>query len=118
MLKFIFDLLTEPLGLPIEWYYEWVILAVIGLIAYIGAYMFVGDMYHLELISGKNSGSFLHWIIRLFLFITLWGITYGVIWVVKYHITQLVLLISSVSIVLGVYIIIRFVRRNNIIRIR
>ena len=25
MFKFIFDLATEPLGLPIEWYYEWII---------------------------------------------------------------------------------------------
>ena len=29
MFKFIFDLITEPLGLPIEWYYEWIILLVI-----------------------------------------------------------------------------------------
>ena len=26
MFKFIFDLATEPLGLPIDWYYEWIIL--------------------------------------------------------------------------------------------
>ena len=38
MFKFIFDLATEPLGLPIEWYYEWIILAVIGYIAYLIAY--------------------------------------------------------------------------------
>ncbi|MED9903510.1 MAG: hypothetical protein UFG06_04930 [Lachnospiraceae bacterium] len=25
MFKFVFDLATEPLGLPIEWYYEWII---------------------------------------------------------------------------------------------
>ena len=34
MFKFIFDLITEPLGLPIEWYYEWIILLVIGEMAY------------------------------------------------------------------------------------
>ena len=33
MFKFIFDLATEPLGLPIDWYYEWIILGVIGYIA-------------------------------------------------------------------------------------
>ena len=38
MFKFIFDLATEPLGLPIEWYYEWLILGVIGFIAYLFAY--------------------------------------------------------------------------------
>ncbi len=44
MFKFIFDLVTEPLGLPIEWYYEWLILGVIGFIAYLFAYDKVGDM--------------------------------------------------------------------------
>lgn len=34
MFKFIFDLATEPMGLPIKWYYEWLILGVIGFIAY------------------------------------------------------------------------------------
>lgn len=33
MFKFIFDLATEPLGLPIEWYYEWIILGAIVYIA-------------------------------------------------------------------------------------
>ena len=51
MFKFIFDLATEPLGLPIEWYYEWIILAVIGYIAYLIAYEKVGSLYHEDLIS-------------------------------------------------------------------
>ena len=44
MFKFIFDLAIEPLGLPIEWYYEWIILAVIGYIAYLIAYEKVGSL--------------------------------------------------------------------------
>ena len=66
MFKFIFDLATEPLGLPIEWYYEWIILAVIGYIAYLIAYEKVGSLYHGDLISGRAAGSFCHWIIRTF----------------------------------------------------
>ena len=62
MFKFIFDLATEPLGLPIEWYYEWLILGVIGIIAYSFAYDKVGDMYHSHVISGRVLGSFFHWI--------------------------------------------------------
>ena len=58
MFKFIFDLATEPLGLPIEWYYEWLILGVIGIIAYSFAYDKVGDMYHSHVISGRVLGSF------------------------------------------------------------
>ena len=51
MFKFIFDLATEPLGLPIEWYYEWIILLVIGEIAYHVAYDKVGALYHSGSIS-------------------------------------------------------------------
>ena len=79
MFKFIFDLATEPLGLPIEWYYEWIILAVIGYIAYLIAYEKVGSLYHGDLISGRAAGSFCHWIIRTLYFIVMWAIAYGVI---------------------------------------
>lgn len=58
MFKFIFDLITEPLGLPIEWYYEWIILLVIGEIAYRVAYDKVGVLYQSGSISGKSAGSF------------------------------------------------------------
>lgn len=84
MFKFIFDLLTDPLGLPIEWYYEYLILAAIGAGAYGIAYRCVGDMYHMGAIDGRTSGSFLHWMIRAVLFVTLWAVTYGVIVAVKW----------------------------------
>ena len=84
MFKFIFDLATEPLGLPIEWYYEWIILAVIGYIAYLIAYEKVGSLYHGDLISGRAAGSFCHWIIRTLYFIVMWAIAYGVIWIGKF----------------------------------
>ena len=55
MFKFIFDLITEPLGLPIEWYYEWIILLVIGEIAYRVAYDNVGVLYQSGSISGRSA---------------------------------------------------------------
>lgn len=58
MFRFIFDLATEPLGLPIDWYYEWIILGVIGYIAYLIAYDKVGSLYHGDFISGRAAGSF------------------------------------------------------------
>lgn len=33
------------MGLPIEWYYEWIILAMIGYITYLVAYEKVGSLY-------------------------------------------------------------------------
>lgn len=91
MFKLLFDLATEPLGLPIEWYQEWIILGIIGLVAYFMAYDKVGDLYHSHMISGRMSGSFLHWIIRAVCFIGLWATTYGIIWIGKFIIENKVL---------------------------
>lgn len=77
--KFLFERATDPLGLPINAFYEYIILAVIGAVAYGIAYSKVGDMYHGSLISGKTEGSFFHWLIRLILFVGLWLLAYGAI---------------------------------------
>lgn len=105
MFKFIFDLVTEPLGLPIEWYYEWIILGVIGHIAYLIAYDMVGSLYHGDFISGKAVGSFFHWIIRTCCFVVIWAITYGAIRIVKFVISHK----FEVSIGLGFVIVITIV---------
>lgn len=77
--KFLFERATNPLGLPINAFYEYIILAVIGAVAYGIAYSKVGDMYHGSLISGRTEGSFFHWLIRLILFVGLWLLAYGAI---------------------------------------
>lgn len=77
--KFLFERATDPLGLPINAFYEYIILAVIGAVAYGIAYSKVGDMYHGSLISGRMEGSFFHWLIRLILFVGLWLLAYGAI---------------------------------------
>lgn len=99
MFKVIFGFLTEPLGLPIEWYWEYLILAVIGVIAYTIAYNTVGDMYRADFISCRTSGSFFHWLIRLFVFAILWAVTYGAIWLVKLITAnwQIVLMVSGIA---------------------
>ena len=94
MFKFIFDLLTAPLGLPIEWYWEYIILLVIGAVAYAVAYRCVGDMYSGGMIDGSTSGSFFHWLIRLILFVILWAVTYGIIAAVKWLTDNWVLVLS------------------------
>ena len=68
MFKLFFELLTDPLGLPIDWIYEYIILGVIGVIAYRFAFNTVGNLYNSEMIYGRFSGSLFHWIIRLFAF--------------------------------------------------
>ncbi len=113
MFKFIFDLATEPLGLPIEWYYEWIILAVIGYIAYLIAYEKVGSLYHGDFISGRAAGSFFHWIIRTIYFIVMWAITYGVIWIGKFVMSHKVEVGIGLGIVIAVAIVVKLLIWNS-----
>ena len=70
MLKFIFEVLTDPLGLPISWGWEYLILTVIGAIAFVFAW---------NASPGGKFGSLIHWIVRLIAFVILWAIVYGFI---------------------------------------
>ena len=121
MFRFIFDLVTEPLGLPIDWYYEWIILGVIGYIAYLIAYDKVGSLYHGDFISGRAAGSFFHWIIRTIYFIVMWAITYGVIWTGKFvmaHKIQVAIGICSiVAVAIAVKIFIWIKERNKLVKV-
>lgn len=113
MFKFLFGLLTDPLGLPIEWYYEYLILVGISVIAYGIAYRCVGDMYHMGAIDGRTSGSFFHWLIRFILFVALWAVTYGVIvavrwltenWVIVLCIFGGIVAVAGVSVAIAIFI--------------
>lgn len=121
MFKFIFDLATEPLGLPIEWYYEWIILLIIGEIAYQVAYDKVGVLYHSGSISGKSAGSFFHWIIRTVVFVAIWAVTYGVIWIGKlvsaHKIQAAIGICSIVTIVIAVKFFIWIKERNELTKV-
>ena len=79
LFSFIFEKLTDPLGLPISPLYEYLILAIIGLAAYKIAYSAVGGMYRIGEISSKTAGSACHWLIRFIVFVVMWAITYGII---------------------------------------
>ena len=113
MFKFIFDLATEPLGLPIEWYYEWLILAVIGYIAYLIAYEKVGSLYHGDFISGRAAGSFFHWIIRTIYFIVMWAITYGVIWIGKFVMAHKIEVGIGLGIAITLAIVVKLLIKNS-----
>ena len=121
MFKFIFELATEPLGLPIEWYYEWIILLVIGEIAYQVAYDKVGILYHSGFISGKSAGSFFHWMIRTVVFTVIWAVIYGVIWIGKFvmtHKLQVAIGICSiVAIAIVAKLLIWIKERNKLVKV-
>ena len=96
--SFIFDIITDPFTLPVEPLYEWVILGVLGVIAYLTSYRIVGDMYDRGSISGSFLGSLFHWIIRLFIFVMIWFVAYWAIVIVQWITDHRVLAMSILGI--------------------
>jgi len=105
--SFIFDKFTDPLTLPVEPLYEWIILGVIGLIAYIASFRIVGVMYDSGSISGSFLGSLFHWIIRLLIFVPVWFVVYWVIviaqWIIAHWVLALCIL-GGVAVVVATII--------------
>lgn len=107
--SFIFDRLTDPLGLPIPALWEYIILLVIGLIAYKIAFSAVGNMYNSGSIHSRGAGSLFHWLIRLIIFVVIWAITYCVITLVKWITAHWVIVVSSLGgilLIVGIIVLI------------
>ena len=116
ILSFLFDRITDPLGLPIAGYREWIILAIITFAAYVIAFRTVGDLYDGGMISGSAAGSILHWIIRLIVFVVIWAITYFMIWLAKLIFAHWLLIVSILGGILVtaaiVCLIVRYTRKG------
>lgn len=84
LFKYMYGKCIDPLALSLEWYYEYLILAIIEAIAYSVAYKKVGNLYHEGWIEGRTIGSFFHWVIRAVVFIVLWGAINGVLHLCHY----------------------------------
>lgn len=103
--KPVYDILTSPLGLPVAWYYEYLILAIIDVIAYKLAFSKVGDLYGSGMIAGSSAGSFSHWLIRAFLVFFMWAVTYGVIWLGKIVIANWQIILMFAGSIIGTFLI-------------
>lgn len=116
VLSFLFDRITDPLGLPIAWYWEWIILVVITFAAYAIAFRAVGNLYDDGMISGSTAGSVLHWIIRLIVFVAIWAIIYFVIWLAKLIFAHWLLIVSILGGILVIAaiicLIVRYTRKG------
>lgn len=114
LFSFVFDRLTDPLDLPIEPWKEWIILVVIGWIAYLVAFRLVGDMYDAGDISTGIGGSFFHWLIRLVVFVIMWAVTNGVIHIWQFCAAHWIAVvgIASGALVSGIVAVIVFRRRK------
>lgn len=79
MLKLLYTLLTDPLGLPIEPIWEYIILLVIGEIVHeIAFYVSPGGRF----------GSLIYWVTKLVAFAAIWAVLYAIIVVIKFIIAH------------------------------
>ncbi len=122
MFKFIYELATDPLGLPVEWYYEWIVLGTIAFIAYKKAYSDVGVLYRGDFISGSIIGSLCHWMIRIIYFVSMWTIIYGVILIGKFVLSHkfesCITVFSVIMLITAVKYIIWINERKELVKVK
>ena len=106
MLKFLYTIFTDPLGLPVEPIWEFVILLVVGEIVHEIAYW---------VSPGGTFGSLIYWVTKLLVFVAIWAILYGIIAVIKFVILHLLWFTVGGSILLATAItwIIIYKKKNN-----
>lgn len=83
VLKPIFEWITGNYNLFDNPIYNYLIMGVIGLIAFGVAWNMVGDMYRGGIISSREAGSIFHWIIRLIVFSILFLVNSVVMWIIR-----------------------------------
>lgn len=100
MKSLIFDLITSPLSLFENSLYNWITMGLIGVIAYRIAFRTVR-----ELGLRGEAGSDAHWIIRLFVFASIWLLCCIAIKIVTFIINNWWTIIVSLIILLIFYIL-------------
>ena len=83
VLKPIFEWLVGGYTLFDNVLYNYIAMAIVGLIAFTIAWNIVGSLYRDHLISGSAIGSILHWTIRFIVFIILFTVVSVVFRVIK-----------------------------------
>ena len=79
MLKLFYTLLTDPLGLPIEPLWEYVILLIVGEIVHEIAW---------NASPGGTFGSLIYWVTKLIAFVAIWAALYAIIATVEFVIAH------------------------------
>ncbi len=96
MYRFIFDILTDPLGLPVNDLWEYGILSVIALVAF-------GVGWRVS--SGGVFGSIMHWVARLLAFFVLWAVAYVLLAAVQWVIAHMALVCGTIMMAVAVIVI-------------
>ena len=95
LLKLFYTLLTDPLGLPIEPLWEYMILLVVGEIVHEIAW---------KSSPGGTFGSLVYWITKLIAFAVIWAVLYAVILLVQFAIVHWIWFVIGIAIIISVVI--------------
>lgn len=112
ILRFLFGTLTDPLGLPLDWWKEWAILFAIGEIAYHFAYGFVGKLYDFDIIHTRTGGKIAHWTIRLVCYVVMWAVIRVAIWLFRWIASNWITALCIVAGIVAIAILITVIKRK------
>lgn len=112
ILKPIFEWLTDGYTLFDNVLYNYIAMAIVGFIAFAVSWNIVGSLYRNDMISGRTSGSILHWIIRLITFVVLFSAISLLIRVIRFIMTVPLWIWLALAGLLVIGVIIFFIVRN------
>ena len=95
MLKLFYTLLTDPLGLPIEPLWEYVILLIVGEIVHEIAW---------RASPGGTFGSLIYWVTKLIAFVAIWAVLYAIIAAVHFVIAHWIWFATGAAIIIATVI--------------
>lgn len=96
-MKFLYTIITNPLGLPISPIWEYLILLVVGEIVHEIAW---------NVSPGGTFGSLIYWLTKLLTFVAIWAILYGIISAINFVVANWVWFTIGGAIVLTLSILI------------
>lgn len=108
MKKFLFDLITSPLSLFENPFYNYIAMAIIGFIAFIIAFGIVGDLG----LRGE-AGSIVHWIIRLFVFVFIWLVCCVAIELITFIINNWIIITINAILLMVLYVLKIYANKNS-----
>ena len=102
--KLFYTLLTDPLGLPIEPLWEYVILLIVGEIVHEIAW---------SASPGGTFGSLIYWVTKLIAFVAIWAVLYAIIATVQFVIAHWIWFAIGAAIITAIVIAFIIWNRKN-----
>lgn len=116
IMKPIFELLTGECILFDNVIYNYIGLGIVGVLAFVIAWRCVGMLYDYGIIDDKETGSIIHWCLRLISFFVIFYLFSWMIWLIniidRYKKIILVVLVFLILFVIGIIIIKRILKKT------